>query len=194
MGLPGGTSGKELSCQFRRLKRPGFYPGSGRCPGEGNSNQLQYSCLENPMDRGAWQAIYSPWGCKSWTRLGTKSPPPSLVTPWGAKVRLLLWASHSSVFFFFSFLSCVAIQLIPFITPLFPHAKKQLNKSVCSLFIFTGFLYCSLLYIPFKKDFENLSWQTLFFKKVKQNYNITIQIVFIFNVFQWVSIGIHMFG
>ena len=31
-------------------------PGSGRCPGEGNGNPLQYSCLENPMDRGAWQA------------------------------------------------------------------------------------------------------------------------------------------
>ena len=33
---------------------PGSIPGSGRSPGEGNSNPLQYSCLENPMDRGAW--------------------------------------------------------------------------------------------------------------------------------------------
>ena len=32
-------------------------PGSGRYPGEGNGNPLQYSCLENPIDRGAWQAI-----------------------------------------------------------------------------------------------------------------------------------------
>ena len=32
-------------------------PGSGRSPGEGNGNPLQYSCLENPMDRGAWRAI-----------------------------------------------------------------------------------------------------------------------------------------
>ena len=32
-------------------------PGSGRSPGEGNGNPLQYACLENPMDRGAWQAI-----------------------------------------------------------------------------------------------------------------------------------------
>ena len=37
--------------------RPGLIPGSGRSPGEGNSNPLQYSCLENPMDGGAWQAI-----------------------------------------------------------------------------------------------------------------------------------------
>ena len=35
----------------------GSIPGSGRCPGEGHGNALKYSCLENPMDRGAWQAI-----------------------------------------------------------------------------------------------------------------------------------------
>ena len=34
----------------------GLIPGSGRCPGEGHGKPLQYSCLENPMDRGAWQA------------------------------------------------------------------------------------------------------------------------------------------
>ena len=37
-------------------KDMGLTPGSGRSPGRGNGNQLQYSCLENPMDRGAWQA------------------------------------------------------------------------------------------------------------------------------------------
>ena len=42
----------------------GSIPGSGRSPGGGLGNPLQYSCLENPMDRGAWQATYSPWGCK----------------------------------------------------------------------------------------------------------------------------------
>ena len=41
----------------------GLIPGSRRSLGEGNSNPLQYSCLEDPMDRGAWQG-YSPWGCK----------------------------------------------------------------------------------------------------------------------------------
>ena len=44
---------------------PGKIPGSGRFPGEGNGNPLQYSCLENPMDRGAWSlAGYGPWGSK----------------------------------------------------------------------------------------------------------------------------------
>ena len=41
----------------------GSIPGSGRSPGEGNGYLLQYPCLENPMDRGAWRS-YSPWGCK----------------------------------------------------------------------------------------------------------------------------------
>ena len=45
----------------------GSTPGLRRSPGEGNGNPLQYSCLENPMDRGAWLAGYSPWGHKSQT-------------------------------------------------------------------------------------------------------------------------------
>ena len=46
----------------------GLIPGSGRSPGEGNGNPLQYSCLENPMDRGASQAtVYGV--AKSWTQL-----------------------------------------------------------------------------------------------------------------------------
>ena len=53
-GFPGGTDGKESACS---TKDPGSIPGSGRCPGEGNGNPLQYSCLMNPMDRGAWWAI-----------------------------------------------------------------------------------------------------------------------------------------
>ena len=38
------------------IRDVGSIPGSGRCPGEGNGNPLQYSCLENPMDREAWRA------------------------------------------------------------------------------------------------------------------------------------------
>ena len=47
---------------------PGSIPGSGRLPGEGNGNPLQYSCLEDPMDRGASQATVH-GVTKSWTRL-----------------------------------------------------------------------------------------------------------------------------
>ena len=51
MGFPGGSDGKEFACQCRRL----MISGSGRSPGEGNGNPLQYSCLENSMGRRAWQ-------------------------------------------------------------------------------------------------------------------------------------------
>ena len=55
-GLTRWPSGKELTCQGRRLKRRGFYLWSGRSPGGGHGNPLQYACLEHPMDRGAWRA------------------------------------------------------------------------------------------------------------------------------------------
>ena len=55
----GGSDGKESACN---AGDPGSISGLGRSPGEGNSSPLQYSCLENPMDRGAWEAIVSPWG------------------------------------------------------------------------------------------------------------------------------------
>ena len=47
---------------------PASNPGSGRSPGEGNGSPLQYSCLENPMDKGAWLATVH-GVAKSWTRL-----------------------------------------------------------------------------------------------------------------------------
>ena len=53
MGFPGGSDGKETACNARDL---GPIPGSGRPPGEGNGNPLQYPCLENAMVRGAWQS------------------------------------------------------------------------------------------------------------------------------------------
>ena len=51
IGFPGGSEGKVSACNAGDL---GLIPGSGRSPGEGNGNPLQYSCLENPMDREAW--------------------------------------------------------------------------------------------------------------------------------------------
>ena len=99
-----GSDGKTSAYSAGNLSS---IPGSGRSPGEGNGNPLQYSCLKNPMDRGAWQAIahgvtesdraerlsttapgslagYSPWGCRvgqKWEALVTQ-PCPTLWTPW----------------------------------------------------------------------------------------------------------------
>ena len=53
LGFPGGSDSKESACNAGGL---GSIPGSGRSPGERNDYPLQYSCLENSMDREAWQA------------------------------------------------------------------------------------------------------------------------------------------
>ena len=65
LGSPGGSDSKESACN---MGDPGSIPRWGRSPGEGNGNLLQYSCLENPMDRGAWWATVQ-GVAKSWTRL-----------------------------------------------------------------------------------------------------------------------------
>ena len=54
LGLPGGSEGKESACN---AGDPGSIPGLGGSPGGGHGSPLQYSCLENPMGRGAWQAV-----------------------------------------------------------------------------------------------------------------------------------------
>ena len=53
LGFPDGSVSKESACNAGDL---GSIPGSGRSSGEGNGNPLRYSCLANPMDRGAWWA------------------------------------------------------------------------------------------------------------------------------------------
>ena len=56
-GLPRWLSGKESACNARDTRDAGLIPGSGRSHGGGHGNPLQYSCPENPMDRGAWWAL-----------------------------------------------------------------------------------------------------------------------------------------
>ena len=63
MGFPDSSAGKESACNVGDL---GSIPRLGRSPAEGNGNPLQYSCLENPMDRGAWWATVH-GVAKSWT-------------------------------------------------------------------------------------------------------------------------------
>ena len=56
MGLPRWLSGKEVACNGEAAGDSGLISGSGRSLGGGHGNPFQYSCLENPMDRGAWWA------------------------------------------------------------------------------------------------------------------------------------------
>ena len=97
--LPCSSNGKESACS---AGDQGSIPGLGRSSGEGNSNPLQYSCLENPVDRGAWQATVC-GVTKSWTRLtNTRCKKQTLksaahVLPWaGFKARghLEVYQSH----------------------------------------------------------------------------------------------------
>ena len=63
-----GSAGKESTCNAGDTGNTGLIPGEGRSPGEGNGNPLQYFCLENSMDRGAWWVtVYRV--TKSWTHL-----------------------------------------------------------------------------------------------------------------------------
>ena len=66
--LPQWLSGKESTCNAEATGDSGSIPGLGRSPGGGNGNPLQYSCLKNPMDRGAWWATIH-GVTKSWTQV-----------------------------------------------------------------------------------------------------------------------------
>ena len=67
MGFPGGSEVKASACN---VGDPGLIPGWKRSPREGNGHPLQYSCLENPMDREAWHSAV-PGVSKSWIRQST---------------------------------------------------------------------------------------------------------------------------
>ena len=66
MGFPAGSVVKNPPANAGDTRDVGSVPGSGRSPGEGNDNPLQYSCLEKSMDRGAWWATVHV-GVKNWT-------------------------------------------------------------------------------------------------------------------------------
>ena len=84
MGFPHSSVGKESA---NNAGDPGSIPGSGRSPGKGNGNPLHYSCLENPMDRGAWQAIVH-GVARVGHDLATKPLPP--FSYWASQVALLV--------------------------------------------------------------------------------------------------------
>ena len=79
--LPDGSAGKESACHVGDSRDVGLIPGSGRSPGEGNGNTRQYSCLENPTDRGAWQGTVH-GVAKNQTRLSNWT---HIYTPWPYK-------------------------------------------------------------------------------------------------------------
>ena len=88
----GCLDGKESACN---AGDPGSNPGSGRSPGEGNSNPFQYSCLENSMDRGAWQVL---WGCKESDTIGQLTHTYTHMLFVDIVVELLKYSTKSKIF------------------------------------------------------------------------------------------------
>ena len=106
--FPGGSEVKVSACNVGDL---GSIPGLGRSPGEGNGNPLQYSCLENPMDRGAWWAIVH-GVAKSWTRLSDFTFTLTIQSFVGKEMSLLfntLWF-HKPLFILNSGLFLIAVS------------------------------------------------------------------------------------
>ena len=100
-GFPGGSEGKASVCNAGDL---GLIPGSGRSPGEGNSNPLQYSCLENPMDGGAWRAPVH-GGCRSRTHLAAKQQQSLIHT--SPEIHSYLKAVSDPILSAILFMSCI---------------------------------------------------------------------------------------
>ena len=89
-GFPGGSVVKESTCQHRRCR---FNPWARKIPGEGNGNLFKYSCMGNPMDRGAWQTI-ADGVTKSWTWLSnwTETAASRMAYFHWVLLNLLFWA------------------------------------------------------------------------------------------------------
>ena len=97
--FPGGSYGKASACSAGDL---GSIPGLGRSPGEGNGNPLQYSCLENPMDRGAWGATVNAVARVGHDLATKPSPPPCVQYVFGqffgfSSVRHIYFSSRFKV-------------------------------------------------------------------------------------------------
>ena len=87
LGFPGGSHGKESACNAGDL---GSIPESGKSPGEGDGYPLQYSCLENPMDRGAWRPTVH-GVTKSWTGLSDLTPTQEEFVNLVAVLQQVMW-------------------------------------------------------------------------------------------------------
>ena len=156
-GCPHISDGKESACN---AGDPGSIPGSGRAPGEGNGNPLQYSCLENPMDRRAWQATVH-GVARVIYNLATKPPPPIMYQSITFKPFLdgsqLPPLSHytttpkSLTLFLISILFKILINTLNYASPILPsstpsptsfHFPPSLSLSFFFIVYLTLVLFC----------------------------------------------------
>ena len=132
-GFPGGTGVKNLPVNAGDARDVGSVPGSGRSSGKGDGNPLQYSCRENPMDRGAWPArvhevTKSQTRLRGWARSRLCTESSALLTThnyglgqekiWNNFIFFTLWSRHFffifliNLNFFLVFIEFVAILLL----------------------------------------------------------------------------------
>ena len=105
MGFPGGSAVKNQPANAD-VRDAGSIPGLGRSPAGGHSNPLQYSCLENPMDRGAWQATVHRVA-QSWTRLKRLSMAQIYERTWITMPQMrVLWRYRSATIFSLCYYDC----------------------------------------------------------------------------------------
>ena len=129
-GFPHSSVGKESACN---TGDPGLIPGSGRSPGEGKDNPLQYSCLENPTHRGAWQAIVHGVS-KVGHELETK--------PTNQNWKMLRADRTSVTAYFIGFLTCLFSFLLltfPLLSGSFNWAFRKMVFSFVCLFLNPAF-------------------------------------------------------
>ena len=122
--FPCSSVGKESACN---AGDPGSIPGSGGCPGEGNDNSLQYSCLEHPMDKGAWQATVH-----GFTRVGhdwaTKPPARNrLASHYKKPSTSLIWNANKHHYFLYEIILNVTHFYPLFCLLWFPHIPVRVK-------------------------------------------------------------------
>ena len=139
-GFPGGSDSKASA---RNVGVPGSIPRSGRSPGERNGNPAQYSCLENPMDRGDWQTIV--YGVtRVWYDLATKPPQP--YSSWVTKSRTRLSKFHFTINIAFGKVSVIVLILILEFVVTLPFWKHIYRLSSFKISLIFTHYQCHLIY------------------------------------------------
>ena len=151
LGVPGLTSGKQSAYQCRRLRDMGLIPGLGRCPGGGHGNLLQYACLENPMDRGAWWARVH-GVAESGTQPKQLSTPPLYFYPISYCISSDILQPEQNQLFFFYLLIILKlsfnqyIQIFYILQDCCVWIKTQPHNS-CFLFVASALVFFFPLYL-----------------------------------------------
>ena len=152
MGLPGGSDGKESACNERDL---GLISGLGRSSGRGHGNPLQYSCLENPMDRGAWRGL---WGHKKLDTWGHEAS-----TKYIAQHTLLLYSLNSGSVFFLYFLTLKLFEHYHIFVEIILLPYRLLQRNFLLYFWYENGIVSFFLFIVPGHKMSSAMWKFLLF-------------------------------